>query len=102
MKKWLIRGGVALVSFLLLFNVFMYWLMKQPPERFTQGIARLPQPMMMLSPFPVMWASARAGSLTPGDLAPDFELATADRSAKVRLSEHRGVRPVVLVFGSYT
>jgi hypothetical protein len=37
-----------------------------------------------------------------GDLAPDFTLKTHDRQGVVRLSEHRGVKPVVLIFGSFT
>jgi peroxiredoxin len=37
-----------------------------------------------------------------GDAAPDFELLTHDKSQTVRLSDSRGERPVVLVFGSYT
>jgi peroxiredoxin len=45
---------------------------------------------------------ARAGTLDPGEPAPDFELPLEDGSAKVRLSAHRGVRPVMLIFGSYT
>ncbi len=36
-----------------------------------------------------------------GETAPDFELATLDGDARVRLSAHRG-RPVGLIFGSYT
>ena len=102
MKKWLIRAGLGLTAFLAVFNAFMYWLMTKPPEQFAQGVARLPQPMMMLSPFPVMWNVARGGTLQIGDTAPDFNLSTFDRSATVQLSQHRGVRPVVLVFGSYT
>lgn len=37
-----------------------------------------------------------------GDLAPDFELQDPEGNVRVRLSEFRGERPVVLVFGSYT
>ncbi len=36
-----------------------------------------------------------------GEMAPDFELATLDGDARVRLSAHRG-KPVGLIFGSYT
>ena len=42
----------------------------------------------------------RKGS--PGDLAPDFDLETLDKSARVRLSSFRARKPVVLIFGSYT
>ena len=37
-----------------------------------------------------------------GDLAPDFELQDPEGRVQVRLSDFRGVRPVALVFGSYT
>ncbi|MBI2923640.1 MAG: redoxin domain-containing protein [Planctomycetes bacterium] len=38
-----------------------------------------------------------------GRLAPDFEIARLDDPEKtVRLSDFRGRKPVVLVFGSYT
>ena len=38
-----------------------------------------------------------------GEIAPDFELATLDGDGKtLRLSDYRGKKPVVLVFGSFT
>ena len=37
-----------------------------------------------------------------GDLAPDFTLASVDGTETVTLAQFRGVKPVVLVFGSYT
>jgi hypothetical protein len=37
-----------------------------------------------------------------GDLAPDFTLRTQDGQRQISLSEHRGKRPVVLIFGSFT
>lgn len=49
-----------------------------------------------------MWKVARAGRLHIGDAAPDFNLKTTDRKARVQLSSFRGNQPVVLVFGSYT
>ena len=56
----------------------------------------------MVLPFEPMWTRARAGTLEVGEQAPDFTLPTVDRSQQVTLSEHRGERPVVLVFGSFT
>lgn len=38
----------------------------------------------------------------PGSEAPDFELSTPDQQKSVRLSDFRGKKPVVLVFGSFT
>lgn len=81
---------------------YLYASMLQDPGAFGDVMAGVPMPAMMVLPFEPMWLSARAGSLQPGDLAPDFALSTVDHSATVRLSEFRGVRPVVLVFGSYT
>ncbi len=42
------------------------------------------------------------GSPKPGELAPDFELQDPNGQVRVRLSDFRDKRPVVLVFGSYT
>lgn len=42
------------------------------------------------------------GKLKPGDTAPDFELKKLRGTGTVRLSGSKGVRPVALVFGSYT
>jgi thiol-disulfide isomerase/thioredoxin len=46
----------------------------------------------------------RTGSQVPqpGEMAPDFELASPDGQTTVRLSSFRGKKPVVLVFGSFT
>ena len=52
------------------------------------------------------WELVRARMLrrppAKGEAAPDFELALRDDSGSVRLSEFRGERPVVLIFGSWT
>jgi peroxiredoxin len=37
-----------------------------------------------------------------GQRAPDFALRTQDGKQSIRLSQYRGVKPVVLVFGSFT
>jgi hypothetical protein len=37
-----------------------------------------------------------------GDLSPDFELYDTAGARRVRLSDFRGVKPVALVFGSFT
>jgi peroxiredoxin len=37
-----------------------------------------------------------------GDLAPDFELRDVNGENPVRLSDFQGVKPVALVFGSFT
>ncbi len=51
-------------------------------------------------------ARQEIGSLQPGpglgEAAPDFALKTAEGGETVRLSEHVGAKPVVLVFGNFT
>lgn len=37
-----------------------------------------------------------------GEPAPDFELLRLDANGSVRLSSRRGVKPVALIFGSFT
>jgi hypothetical protein len=37
-----------------------------------------------------------------GDFAPDFELRDANGEDPVRLTDFRGVKPVALIFGSFT
>lgn len=38
----------------------------------------------------------------PGDMAIDFELRDVDGENPVRLSDFKGKKPVVLIFGSFT
>jgi hypothetical protein len=80
----------------------LFWAMCQPPDRFGSIMKHVPMPSMMILPFEPLWMIARAGTLHVGDAAPDFELLTHDKSQTVRLSDFRGAKPVVLVFGSYT
>ena len=44
----------------------------------------------------------KEGSLKVGDRAPDVALVSLDGRTPVRLSERVGVKPLILVFGSYT
>lgn len=83
------------------FLVFIGWAMRQPPEKFGRVMMHVPMPAFFLFPFETMWTQARAGSVQPGDMAPDFRLPTQDHQSEVELSSLRG-KPVVLVFGSYT
>jgi hypothetical protein len=80
----------------------LFWAMCQPPDEFGRIMKHVPMPSMMVLPFRPMWMVARGGHLQAGDAAPDFELLTHDKSETVRLSDFRGQKPVVLVFGSYT
>jgi hypothetical protein len=101
--KWLLRALlVALVAYVLL-AASVTAAMLQPPARFGQIMKYVPAPLVWgLLPGPRIWMWARSGTLAEGDRAPDFTLQTADRKGTVTLSSHRGQRPVVLIFGSYT
>jgi hypothetical protein len=76
--------------------------MRQPPAVFGQIMKHVPGPMFLVLPFEPLWMWARAGNLKPRDPAPGFVLSTPDRKSTAGLAEHRGTRPVVLIFGSYT
>lgn len=80
----------------------MFWVMRQPPDRFGALMRHFPLPLLAIVPFETMWNQARGGTLRTGEMAPDFALPTADKKSEVRLSSLRGRLPVVLVFGSYT
>jgi len=93
--------GVCILAYAALTGA-LYWLMRQPLERFGAVMRHVPDVAMGVLPFEPMWMSARAGHLQPGDMAPDFDLPTADSSRRVKLSEEYRSKPVVLIFGSYT
>jgi hypothetical protein len=92
----------VLLAVYVVFTAILYVMMRQSPDRFAAFMARIPDPILMITPFPPLWAKARDGSLRVGDAAPDFQLETADHGLRVQLSSFRGRKPVVLVFGSYT
>ncbi len=98
--------GRILVALLLLYAGFVgviWWAMHQPPETFARVMARMPAPVVfLLAPFETLWTHARAGTLHPGDPAPDFALMKLDKSERIQLSSLTSRQPVVLVFGSYT
>ena len=101
--KWLVRGVlVVVVAYVALFSTVTVAMM-QPPERFGQVMKHLPAPLVWgLLPAQRIWLWARKGTLAEGVAAPDFNLSTLDHTSRVVLSSNWGVRPVVLVFGSYT
>ncbi len=77
------------------------------PQSLAKVVARIPSsespgPLFMLVPLKPIMLLARSGRLRVGDTAPNFQLTTPDGSQTVQLSDFRGQRPVVLVFGSYT
>jgi hypothetical protein len=100
------RTALIALSVLVVLHVSLcaglYWAMSQPPDVFGRVMMKVPMPAMMVLPFGTLWKSARRGRLDAGDLAPDFRLPALDRKETVQLASFRGLRPVVLIFGSYT
>lgn len=80
----------------------VYSRMTGPPGEFAAFMAKLPGPLYLALPFETLWNRARAGRLEVGSEAPDFALKPVAGGETVRLSAFRGVRPVALIFGSYT
>ncbi len=50
----------------------------------------------------IRYDKRQEGALRVGDRAPDVTLVALDGKSPVRVSDHIGARPLVLVFGSYT
>ena len=84
--------------------VYLYQVMRRPPEHFASVMAKIPGPVpFLVFPFETLWLRARSGVLHTGDVAPDFTLTKLDKSGQVQLSTLTAqARPVVLIFGSYT
>ena len=102
-RKVLLRSAAVLAVAYASFATLVVWAMHQPPETFGKVMAKMPGPVpFLLFPFETAWLRARAGSLRPGDAAPDFSLVKLDKTSRVQLSELTKQQPVVLVFGSYT
>jgi len=102
-KPWLVRALAAIIVMYVTFVGVIWWAMHQPPETFARVMARMPGPVVfLLAPFETLWTHARAGTLHPGDPAPDFALLKLDKSERIQLSSLTARQPVVLVFGSYT
>lgn len=101
MRKLLKISLMLLLTYSFLFVGF-YIAMCQRPDVFSSIMARTPTIVFMVFPFKPMWLSARKGNLNVGDEAPDFSLETYDNRSRVQLSDFKGKKPVVLVFGSYT
>lgn len=101
-KMLYIRLAVVLLIAWVALAASAYAVMRQPIDTLCQIMARTPKIVMGLIPFKSLWSIARGGKLRPGDAAPDFELSRQDGAGSVALSEFRGKKPVVLVFGSYT
>jgi hypothetical protein len=103
-KKKLILIAAVLALLWVTGCAALYHIMRKPPEQFARFMAKLPGPVpFLLFPFETLWMRARAGTLHPGDAAPDFSLSKLDHTASIQLASLTAQhRPVVLVFGSYT
>lgn len=98
----LLRIVLILAALYLLAAGTLFAIMWLPPARFAAIAAHIPGPVLLrYFPFPTAWSIARAGSLSPGDPAPAFDLPRHGNTGRVTLQQHAG-RPVVLIFGSYT
>jgi hypothetical protein len=101
--KWLIRGIAAVLAVYLLAFGALAIAMSRPPAQFGQFMKHVPMALVWgVLPGQRIWMWARAGSLSVGETAPDFTLDTYNHADRITLSSHRGHRPIVLVFGSYT
>lgn len=104
--RLLIKLVSLAITLWLLLTAALFAIMWLPPSDFSRQMGRVPGPamavLMTALPFETLWNVARGGALREGDPAPDFDLPRHDKSGRVKLSEHFGARPVVLVFGSYT
>jgi hypothetical protein len=101
-KRWLLRCAGILVVLWLGFLGFVDWAMHQPPEVFGRVMMHMPMPAYFLFPFETMWTQARFGHVNQGDSAPDFTVQTLESRAPLQLASLWALKPVVLVFGSYT
>ena len=105
MQKWRKKLWIAISIVFVLYlctSSFFFIIMGQPPATISKVFNWTPFPVMMLTPFRTMWNVARGGCLEPGDMAPEFSLRTDKNDAVITLSQFRGKKPVVLIFGSYT
>jgi len=101
--KWIARSVALVAALYPTLSAALAGIMLQSPGRFGQVMKHVPMALAWgILPGRSIWLWARDGSLAVGDQAPDFTLSTHDHSGEATLSSHRGVRPVVLVFGSYT
>jgi len=102
MKGKIAKIAIAVVLVYGLATGALYAVMLRGPDPFANTMKHLPWQTMMVLPFKPLWMSARAGHVSAGDIAPDFDLKSVDGNSSYHLEAMRGTRPVVLVFGSYT
>jgi hypothetical protein len=98
----LLKIAGALVTLYAVITAALFAIMLQSPDRFAGTMRYVPWPAFMVLPFKPLWNVARKGHLDVGDMAPDFSLESPDHKSTFQLSSMRSLKPVVLVFGSYT
>lgn len=105
------KVALPLLALYIAFLGYINWAMHQPPEEFGRVMMHIPGPAYLIIPFETFWNGARAGTVEPGQVAPEFNLAAledghANPAHRVSLAALQAARPggepVVLVFGSYT
>jgi AhpC/TSA family len=101
-KRRLLKVTAGIVLLYLAAIAAFAYAMRLPPERFSRVMMHVGPVPFLLFPFESMWKNARQGHVHVGEAAPDFTLPLLDHSSQVTLSSFRGMKPVVLVFGSYT
>ena len=101
-KKLTARILVVVLVLWLGFVGFIWRAMHRSPEDFARVMSHMPWQVFLILPFETLWTQARAGTLHPGDTAPDFSLLKLDKTETIHLSELNKKQPVVMVFGSYT
>jgi thiol-disulfide isomerase/thioredoxin len=105
MRRWARMIVGAVIAVVLLYGAalgVLFVLMGRSNTVAGKTLAAVPGPAFMILPLESLWTRARRGALEVGQTAPDFDLPTLDGTSRVRLSSLRGVKPVVLIFGSYT
>src|SRR5690242_14710808 len=93
-KRKLLRRVIGIALLLLVVGyaallVSVNRAMHRSPQEFGRFMAKMPSAIFLIAPFETMWTHARAGRLKVGDAAPDFTLATQDKTAHVTLASLR-------------
>jgi len=97
--RWSRRARVAAIGCAGVTALFMLWEREDP---LALGVELMSNARQWRT-HELEWQLANdLGAPKVGELAPDFELQDPSGRSAVRLADFRGVRPVALVFGSYT
>jgi len=92
---------MQLVSLMMLFGLLGGLQDTDPAKKFIDQMDKAPSEMRVPNWEQTKSLMARVAPKV-GEAAPDFSLLTLDGKQTVKLSQHKGDKPVVLVFGSFT